>query len=58
MYNGNYNGHHVDNCKSCGGKGRPIIGGVASGLMLLTPFPDDGQGILYVFLRVGIGIGV
>ena len=26
--------------------------------MLLAPFPDDGQRILDVFLRVGIGVGV
>src|SRR5437660_475921 len=29
-----------------------------SALVLLVPFPDDGQRILDVFLRVGIGAGV
>ena len=29
-----------------------------SALVLLAPFPDDGQSILDVFLRVGIGVGV
>jgi hypothetical protein len=27
-------------------------------MLLLVPFPDDGQRILDVFLRVGIGVGV
>ena len=35
-----------------------VSSSVASALVLLAPFPDDGQRILDVFVRVGVGVGV